>query len=214
MWHTIDRVRADGGTTVSIRSGPVGRPRSEAANRAVVEATAELLRDEGIEGTTIEEIAARSGVAKSTIYRHFGSRENLLLAAGRGCIAEQSTPDTGSFAGDLRALYERWAGDGEKRVTDLLPLLLDAASRDAKMQEVVDALLDERRRPLRTIIQLAQHRGEIDPELEMATALAIVVGPFTYRRMVERREATPEFVEAVTSAAIAALSATAVAPTP
>jgi len=43
----------------------VGRPRSEAANRAVVEATAALLLEVGIEGTTIEEVAARSGVANA-----------------------------------------------------------------------------------------------------------------------------------------------------
>ncbi|NLV54784.1 MAG: TetR/AcrR family transcriptional regulator [Acidimicrobiales bacterium] len=187
----------------------MGRPRSEAANRAVVEATAALLLEVGIEGTTIEEVAARSGVAKSTIYRHFGSREDLLVAAGRGCIAEQPTPDTGSFATDLRALFDRWSSEGERRVTDLLPLLLDAASRDPRMDEVVEAVLEERRRPLRTIIQLAQHRGEIDPGMELGTAMAIVVGPFTYRRVVERREATPEFVQAVTDAAIAALRATA-----
>ena len=70
----------------------------------------------------------------------------------------------------------------------------------------------ERRRPIRTVLQLAQLRGEISPDLDLDAALAMIVGPFTYRRMVERREVTPEFKDQVLRGAVAALRSTAFAP--
>jgi AcrR family transcriptional regulator len=194
---------------LSLRFGSVARPRSDEAHRAALDATVELLLEAGVEGVTLEEVASRSGVAKSTLYRHFGTREDLIAKAARCCVVELPTPDTGSLADDLRYLFGRMTGtDEERKVADLLPLLIDAAKRDPRMDELVSAVLAERKRPLRTVLQLAQLRGEISRDLDLDTALAIVIGPFTYRRLVERREATDEFIEAVLAAAIAALTST------
>ena len=191
----------------------MARPRSEEAHRAALDATVELLLEAGVEGVTIEEVAARSGVAKSTLYRHFGSREALVAKAAQCCVVELPTPDTGSLADDLRYLFGRITDtDEERKVADLLPLLIDAAKRDPQMDELVSAVLAERKRPLRTVLQLAQLRGEISRDLDLDTALAIVIGPFTYRRLVERKEATPEFIEAVLTAAITSLEATTTTP--
>ena len=59
------------------------------------------------------------------------------------------------------------------------------------------------------MLQLAQMRGEIGADLDLETALAIVTGPFTFRRLVEGKEVTPAFAETVLVAAIAGLRATA-----
>jgi AcrR family transcriptional regulator len=193
----------------------VARPRSEEAHRAALEATVELLLEAGVEGATLEEVAARSGVAKSTLYRHFGSREGLIAKAARGCVTEHPTPDTGSLADDLRYLFGRFNHDeDEQKLTQLLPLLIDAAKRDPALEAIVQSVFAERKRPLRTVLQLAQLRGEISRDLDLDTALAMVVGPFTYRRLVEQREATPEFIDAVLNGAIAALRSTAAVDAP
>lgn len=164
----------------------------------------------GVEGVTFEEVSARSGVAKTTLYRHFASRAGLISKAARCCVIEHPTPDTGSLAQDLRLLFERFGqSEGEQRVSDLLPLLIDAGHRDPALAEVVANVLAERKRPIRTVLQLAQLRGEVAPDLDLDTALAMVIGPFTYRKTVERREVTPEFAEAVLQGAVAALRATA-----
>lgn len=88
-------------------------------------------------------------------------------------------------------------------------LLIDAARRDTVMKEVLDALLRERQRPMRTVLKLAQGRGEIDPDLDLDVVVAMLIGPFTYRRMVQNAEITDEFVAAVVPGGIAALRSTA-----
>lgn len=188
----------------------MARPRSEEARLRTIEATIEALLELGAEGLTMEEIAERSGVAKSTIYRHFGTREHLVTESVRSCVVEQPTPDSGSLADDLTDLFTRYDESEEtKRLNELIPLLIDGARRDAGMREVLDALLVERQRPMRTVLKLAQARGEIDPHLDLDVAVAVLIGPFTYRRMVQDAEITDEFVAAVVQTGIAALRSTA-----
>ena len=188
----------------------MARPRSEEARLRTIEATIEALLELGAEGLTMEEIAERSGVAKSTIYRHFGTREHLVTESVRSCVVEQPTPDSGSLADDLTDLFTRYDESEEtKRLNELIPLLIDGARRDAGMREVLDALLVERQRPMRTVLKLAQARGEIDPDLDLDVAVAVLIGPFTYRRMVQDAEITDEFVAAVVRTGIAALRSTA-----
>lgn len=191
----------------------MARPRSEQAHRAALDATVEVLLESGVDGVTLDEVASRSGVAKSTLYRHFGTKEALVAQAARSCVIEHPTPDTGSLDEDLWFLFDRYQDSEEaKRFPDLLPMLIDAANRDPKMREVVDRVIDERRRPMRTVLQLAQLRGDIGKDLDLDTAIAMIVGPLTYRRLVERREVSAEFKETVLRSAIAGLRATAASP--
>jgi len=166
-----------------------------------------------VEGVTFEEVAARSGVAKSTLYRHFGSRDDLIIESARCCLVEHPTPDTGSLEGDLTYLFQRFGKvEDERRINDITPLLMDEARRNPEIQALLDSMIAERRRPIRTVLQLAQLRGEISPDLDLDTAMAMVIGPFTHRKMVERKPVTPEFAQTVMTGAIAALRATATAP--
>jgi AcrR family transcriptional regulator len=188
----------------------VARPRSEQAHRAAIDTTVEVLLESGVEGVTLDEVAARSGVAKSTLYRHFGSKEALIAKAARGCVTEHPTPDTGNLEDDLLFLFGRYEeADQMKRFPQLIPMLIDAGTRDPKMQEVVDEVILERRRPIYTVVKLAQLRGEISPDLDLDVAVATIVGPITYRRIVERREVTPEFKKQSLHCAVAALRSTA-----
>ncbi len=188
----------------------MARPRSQEAHRAALDAALEVLLESGVEGVTLEEVAARSGVARSTLYRHFGTREDLVVDAARTCVAELPTPDTGDLEEDLRQLFERFrTADEDGHTTCLLPMLVDAARRDPAMADVLHAFRESRRQPLRTVLRLAQLRGEIGEDLDIDAALSIVFGPFTYRRVVDGEEVTPEFVAMVLHASVAALRATA-----
>ena len=184
----------------------VARPRSEEARRAAIDATIELALANGIEAVTFEDVAAESGVAKTTLYRHFGSKQAMVVEAVRSCFVEQATPDTGDLAEDLHLIFERGkASDEERRVPDLIPALVDAGDRDPELRSLVEQLLEEKRRPIRTVLKLAQHRGEIDPAADLDLVMNLLIGPIIMRRVIDRVEVTPEFVHAVVDQVVAGL---------
>lgn len=184
----------------------MARPRSEAAHQAALAATVDILVGDGVEGVTFEEVAARTGVARSTLYRHFGSKEELVARAAGLCSFQVATPDTGNLETDLRTLFQSYQeAEDARRLPDLLPLLLDEAPRSPEINDLVQRMAEERRRPLRTILRLAQARGEVDAGLDLETALAFLIGPFSYRRMIDRQAVTPEFRDTVLVLALRAL---------
>src|SRR5580692_8228821 len=86
-----------------------GRPRSAEADRAILAATADLLAERGLAAMSIEEIAARAGVGKATIYRRWSSKGLLALDAFVDSFREQQPqPDTGTLRGDLIAALTSW----------------------------------------------------------------------------------------------------------
>jgi AcrR family transcriptional regulator len=186
----------------------MARPRSEEARQAALDATVDLLLAHGADGVTFEEVAARSGVAKTTLYRHFGTKQAMVVTAAASCLVELPTPDTGDLETDLRTIFDRWKTTAESdRTHDLIPVLLAASDRDPDLHALVLAMLDERRRPIRTVLQLAQLRGEIDPDLDLDIALALLTGPFIQRKMVDKQEVTDEFRDAVLLHVVAGLLA-------
>jgi AcrR family transcriptional regulator len=186
----------------------MARPRSEEARQAALDATVDLLLDGGVEGVTFDEVATRSGVAKTTLYRHFGTKQAMVVTAASSCLVEVTTPDSGDLRPDLRTIFDRWKDkEEERRVPDLMPALLAASDRDPDLRALVLAMLDERRRPIRTVLQLAQLRGEFDPGLDLDIAIALLTGPFVQRRMIDRLEVTDEFRDAVLETVVAGLLA-------
>src|SRR5215469_10796145 len=86
-----------------------GRPRSEQADRAILQAAAELLAERGLAGMSIEEVASRAGVGKTTVYRRWTSRGTLALDAFLADFqAQQPLPDTGTLHDDLLAALRAW----------------------------------------------------------------------------------------------------------
>src|SRR6266508_4875593 len=81
---------------------PMGRPRDARADRAILEATLELIAERGIHEFRTEDVAARAGVGKGAIYRRFRSKDDLVTAAIAAVVSEEITvPDTGSTRADL-----------------------------------------------------------------------------------------------------------------
>src|ERR1700736_6291349 len=86
-----------------------GRPRSQEADRAILTAAVELLAERGLAAMSIEEVAARAGVGKATIYRRWSSKGLLALDAFVASFQEQQPlPDTGTLRGDLIAALTAW----------------------------------------------------------------------------------------------------------
>lgn len=198
-----------GSTTIA----SMARPRSEEARQAALRATVDLMLDQGVEAVTFEDVAARSGVAKTTLYRHFGTKQGLVVEAAGSCFVPVTTPDTGDLLEDLTILLARNRDhESHRQLTELFPRLIAAGDRDPELRALLRRQHEERRRPTRTVLQLAQLRGEISRDLDLEVAVSMVLGPFTLRKMVEREEVTEEFADRVLREVVGVLRATAVAP--
>ena len=121
------------------RRGGAG-PRSwQAAQRArrdqaILDATLRMLGTHGVAGMTIEGVAAEAGVGKTTIYRRWPTKTELILAAISDIVPRGDPPDTGSMAGDMAALAEtqreRLAGS---RLAGIVPRLLAESMSDPEL---------------------------------------------------------------------------------
>ncbi len=162
----------------------MARPLSSEARAKTLGTALTVLQDVGVEGFTVDEVARRSGVAKSTIYRHFSSTNDLMLSAFGCLIVPLPTPNTGSLRGDLLAFVD---SNREFMTDETIPRtflgLLNRSANDPDFAEVHQAFVEEQRRPIKTMIQLAQGRGEVHPDLNLDIAMDVIEGPFMLRKI-------------------------------
>ncbi|MGH1489424.1 MAG: TetR/AcrR family transcriptional regulator [Acidimicrobiales bacterium] len=157
------------------------RPLSEEARQKATEAAQKLLAEDGIDGFTIDEVARRSGVAKTTIYRHWNSANELLVHTLDCQIERIQTPDTGTLRGDLLEMYTVVRGILNTPGTRQMFLdMASASARDSELETVKLAMLAERTRPIREILRRAIERGEI-PDIDLEHASILIEGPFVAR---------------------------------
>jgi AcrR family transcriptional regulator len=180
-----------------------------ARTRSVVLATAtRLLAEEGSAGFTVDAVAARSGVAKTTIYRQWPTKDDLLMAA-LGCYDQQlEAPDTGTVRGDLVAVLTQLATAlATAEWSKSLPALLDRAEHDPEFSQRHLAIVHHNSSPGREIVRRAQARGELRADVDTELLVAILAGAFFYRRLMTQEATPPEQVAAVVDAILDGISA-------
>ena len=153
------------------------------SRETVLATTYDLLTENGLGGLSIDEVSRRSGVAKTTIYRHWPNRAALVVDASTRFITEQETPDTGSLRGDVTAIVSRsadqvWTG----RWSSVLPSIVDAAERDPEFAKIHAGLVAGHAAPLRTVIDRAIARGELPKRTDVSAMVAALMGPLFYMR--------------------------------
>lgn len=185
----------------------MARPRSDEARRKALTAATELIVDRGVANLTIEEVAARSGVAKTTIYRHWPERASLIIDTVRATFEHVGTPDTGSLRGDLDAYFGGMVrADLNGKVGKIMPCLIDAAQRDPEIEQLLDLISAERRRPILMMIERAQARGELPGDLDVEVAVGAIVGPIVFRKLVWRQPITETYLRGCLDTALAGLA--------
>lgn len=184
----------------------MARPRSEEARRKALAAAGDLLIERGVGAFSIEEVAARSGVAKTTIYRHWPERASLIIDTVRSTFEHVGTPDTGSLRGDLEAYFTGMVrADLSGRIGQLMPCVIDAASRDPEIGSLFERIKDEREYPVRTIVERAQARGELPADLDSRVVLGTIVGPIVFRKIVQRLPIDESYVRGCLDVVLAGL---------
>lgn len=185
----------------------MARPRSDEARRKVFAAATDLIIERGAASVSIEEVAARSGVAKTTIYRHWPERTSLIIDTLRSTFEHVGVPDTGSLRGDLSSYFNGMVrADLTGRVGSLMPCMLDAAARDPEMHRVLDRLAQERTDAVMTVAERAQAMGELPADLDRNVFIGTVVGPIVFRKVVQRQPIDEEYIESCLDVSLAGLT--------
>jgi AcrR family transcriptional regulator len=163
----------------------VGRPRSQRARLAVLEATADLLEEGGLASTTIEAIAARAGVSKVTIYKWWPSRGAVAVDAyfhrhHQTYVFE----DTGDVASDLttqiRLLLRAFRG----RAGQVMAELIGQAQTDPALAETLRAgWLQPRRDATAAVLERAVERAQLRDDLDLPTVMDQLYAPVYWRLM-------------------------------
>ena len=178
----------------SVRTDRVD-PRCERSRHRALAAAVSLLREEGLPGLTFEAVAARSGVAKSTLYRHFADRSALHLAA----IESVGPVAVMAFTDDLRDDLVDFLSKLERSLhrSDFGAILLtavDGAERSSQMADLARAAAAQRREQLNDRLRSAQEAGWLPDDADLQLLTTQLVGPLFYRRFFSRQPYDPAFV--------------------
>ena len=182
-------------------------PRVLVSRERVLTTTLDLLTETGLGELTIDDISRRSGVAKTTIYRHWANRSALVIdACSRMTDGAQAPPDTGSLEGDLRTILTDIADLlGTARWASILPSIVDAAEHDPEFAGIHSRIQHGHAAPLRVALNRAALRGEIRSTSDRDAMAAALLGPLFYRRWFSREQIDSEFVDLIIRSAIAGL---------
>jgi AcrR family transcriptional regulator len=164
-----------------------GRPRSPEADDAIVQATLELLAEVGYRSLTVEQVRARSGVGKATIYRRYANKDELVRTAIAHLHHDLPTPeDTGSLAGDLGQVLRAAVGAAvETKAGHVVPRLLGESAGDPELQRLFyDNLVAPRRELLRMALERGVERGEVRGDADLDVVMDMLVGSLIYRGLI------------------------------
>jgi TetR/AcrR family transcriptional regulator, regulator of autoinduction and epiphytic fitness len=181
-------------------------PRVVRSRAAVVAGAAELLLEDGPGAVTVDAVVQRTGVARSTIYRHFPTSTDVLRAAvdavlpvsapaeplvasGRAPTADQLRT---ALAARLHATADQLATGAWVRA---LPALLELVARDSSLEEHRAQIVARHREPLEEQLRAVRDAGLLPADADLAVVAARLLGPLFYRRLVSGEPLTHELCD-------------------
>ena len=167
----------------------MARPRSEQAHEQVLQAAIQLFSERGIEGTSIDSIAALSGVSKATIYKHWADKDALCLdaltRAHDAVDAHKPLDPTRDVRAELIAMLNYRPPEEQRQMqARLRPFLMAYAAKNVAFgNEWRARVTDPARRNLRELLTRGIAEGRLSADLRIDTAEALLLGPMIYRHI-------------------------------
>lgn len=188
-----------------------GRPRSVEADRAIGEAIVDLLIERGYGEVTIEGVAARAGVAKTTIYRRWPTKALMVVesicTAGKNCPVEAVCCD-----GGIRpVLIAHLQGLSSSRVTKIIAGLAVEMPHNAELADAVrEGLLKPNRAVIMAILEEGIASGQLRPDIDLQLTADLLVSPIFFRILVSGAPVGPELAAATVDSVLKGVLAPAV----
>ncbi|WP_225099566.1 TetR/AcrR family transcriptional regulator [Streptomyces sp. CoH27] len=195
-----------------------GRPRSAAADAAILAATREALVELGWSKLTLGDVATRAGVAKTTLYRRWAGKNELVVDAVAELFDELELPDRGSLAADIEGVVLQFAAilARPEAKSGLMAVVAEATRDDALRERIRRSIVQ---RQMRLVLQgraRAQKRGELPPEPDPREAARtvdlifdVVAGAVVHRTLVSGKAADEEWVRSFTRVLLGGLASSA-----
>jgi AcrR family transcriptional regulator len=162
-----------------------GRPRSAAAEKAILAATVERFIADGYRAMSIEQIAASAGVGKATIYRRWPSKEALVADAVGGLSEQLGAPDTGSVRGDMLDLAKQIAKLSSSAPGQCFARMSGEIASNPELVAIYKKkVIGQRRAVVAQILQRGIDRGELKPDIDIDLAIDMLVGPILFRKLI------------------------------
>ena len=186
-----------------------GRPRSESARHAILQASLELLRAHGIAGVTAEAIAERAKVSKATLYRWWPcAAATAMDAFFEEVFSRLRSIRSDDPLQDIRTRMRQGARLMSGELGDVLAGLIATTHTDPRLAESFrERYVEPGRADFRTLLQRAVDAGQLRPDLDLEVALDLLSGVFFYRRLVRHEATSPRTMEAVLSFALEGIAA-------
>ncbi|WP_067463397.1 TetR/AcrR family transcriptional regulator [Actinomadura macra] len=184
-----------------------GRPRSERAEKAIVDATLDLLAAEsGVAGVTMEAVAARAGVGKTTIYRRWPNKETLIVHALAAVKRPLPEPSSGSVRGDLLELARALGAERKRKHAKCFWNVVGSAEKYPELYaRYRHDIIEPRRAVIRAVLGRGVAAGELRADLDLEVGVTMLVGSLTSK---PPGEALPAgYAEAVVDALLRGIGA-------
>ncbi|MYR56372.1 TetR family transcriptional regulator [Streptomyces sp. SID625] len=184
-----------------------GRPRSAAADTAILAATRAALVELGWSKLTLGDVATRAGVAKTTLYRRWAGKNELVVDAVAELFDELRLPDLGSLAADIEGVVLQFAAilARPEAKSGLMAVVAESTRDDALRERIRGSIVERQKRLVLEGRTRAQERGELPPEADPAEAARtadlifdIVAGAVVHRTLVSAEPADEEWVRSFT----------------
>ncbi|WP_336210450.1 TetR/AcrR family transcriptional regulator [Nonomuraea sp. LPB2021202275-12-8] len=162
-----------------VTARPAGRPRSEKAEKAIIDATLDLIAEgSGVSELSIEAIASKAGVGKTTIYRRWSNKEDLVVDALATLRAPLPPLAGESVRDDLIALLDVMRQEtGQSRSRCVMNIVMGEADRYPRLTErFVKRAVEPRRTAMREVMARGVAGGELSPDLDVELGMALLSG--------------------------------------
>lgn len=178
-------------------SSLIGRPRDASRDVAIESAAIELLREVGYERLSIEGVAHRACVSKSTIYRRWKNKAELIAdAVHHYAFCKMPIFDTGSLRGDLIAVISEKVRTMQSADGQLFAGLMAATRTDSDLADLMLSSMSEGAGSVHAaIFERAMARGEIPPTADIQTVLELTPAVITFRLFMSRQHVDKKFIE-------------------
>ena len=167
----------------------MARTPSVSAHRKVLKAAIELFAERGIEGTSMDAIAASSTGSKATIYKHWADKDSLLFEVMEEINGLKARPafDSGDIRKDITAVLAYRPEENNELRARILPHFMAYSARNVEFAELWrKRVTDPPRRELTRLLKAAVKHGELLP-MDIEFALAQLIGPILYWYLFLRR---------------------------